>query len=84
MKIGVVKEIKNHEYRVALRPSGAEQLIADGHEVMVETLAGKGTSLGDDLYAAMQEYAGDEIGTDLCYDSHTYPYFFKDTNGDAE
>ena len=50
MKIGVVKEIKNHEYRVALRPSGAEQLIADGHEVMVETLAGKGTSLGDDLY----------------------------------
>ena len=50
VKIGVVKEIKNHEYRVALRPSGAEQLIADGHEVMVETLAGKGTSLGDDLY----------------------------------
>lgn len=51
MKIGVIKEIKNHEYRVALRPSGAEQLIADGHEVMVETGAGLGTSLSDEDYA---------------------------------
>ena len=53
MKIGVVKEIKNHEYRVALRPSGAEQLIADGHEVMVEAGAGAGTSLADAQYEAV-------------------------------
>ncbi|MEM6572166.1 MAG: FAD-dependent oxidoreductase, partial [Planctomycetota bacterium] len=53
MKIGVVKEIKNHEYRVALRPSGAEQLIADGHQVMVETGAGDGTSLDDSKYEAV-------------------------------
>ena len=50
MKIGVVKEIKNHEYRVALRPSGADQLIKDGHQVMVETGAGAGTSFTDDQY----------------------------------
>lgn len=54
MKIGVVKEIKNHEYRVALRPSGAEQLIADGHQVMVQSTAGDGTSLSDAAY--------DEVG----------------------
>ncbi|MEZ6013826.1 MAG: alanine dehydrogenase [Planctomycetota bacterium] len=52
MKIGVVKEIKTHEYRVALRPSGAEELIADGHEVIVEAGAGLGTGLTDDAYRA--------------------------------
>jgi alanine dehydrogenase len=53
VKIGVIKEIKNHEYRVALRPSGAEQLIADGHQVMFETGAGVGTSLSDEEYLAV-------------------------------
>ena len=52
MKIGVVKEIKTHEYRVALRPSGAEELIADGHEVIVQAGAGLGTGLTDDQYRA--------------------------------
>ena len=50
MKIGVVKEIKNHEYRVALRPSGADQLVRDGHQVFVETGAGVGTSFSDQAY----------------------------------
>ncbi|MEL6428698.1 MAG: alanine dehydrogenase [Planctomycetota bacterium] len=50
MKVGVVKEIKNHEYRVALRPSGAEQLVKDGHKVVVEAGAGAGTSFTDDQY----------------------------------
>ena len=50
MKIGVVKEIKNHEYRVALRPSGAESLVRDGHEVLVEASAGIGTSFTDEQY----------------------------------
>jgi alanine dehydrogenase len=52
VKIGVVKEIKTHEYRVALRPSGAEELIADGHEVYVQAGAGLGTGLSDDAYRA--------------------------------
>lgn len=60
MKIGVVKEIKNHEYRVALRPSGADQLIRDGHHVMVEPGAGVGTSFSDEDYRA----AGCTIGAD--------------------
>jgi alanine dehydrogenase len=50
LKIGVVTEIKTHEYRVALRPSGAEELIADGHEVFVQSGAGLGTGLTDDAY----------------------------------
>jgi len=52
VKIGVVKEIKTHEYRVALRPSGAEELIADGHEVYVQAGAGLGTGLDDEAYRA--------------------------------
>lgn len=60
VKIGVVKEIKNHEYRVALRPSGADQLIKDGHQVMVEAGAGAGTSFTDDQYRAK----GCSIGAD--------------------
>ena len=37
MRIGVPKEIKVHEYRVGLVPAGVRELIAAGHEVMVET-----------------------------------------------
>jgi len=51
VKVGVVKEIKNHEYRVALRPSGAEQLVADGVPVIVQAGAGEGTSFTDEQYA---------------------------------
>ena len=36
MKIGVVKEIKVHEYRVALTPAGCEELTASGHEITVD------------------------------------------------
>jgi hypothetical protein len=36
------------------------------------------------LYAAMQAYAADVIGTPIVYESHTYPYFFTDTDGDGE
>jgi len=42
MIIGVPKEIKNHEYRVGLTPESAAELIADGHDVWVETNAGTG------------------------------------------
>ncbi len=36
------------------------------------------------LYAAIQAYAADQVGTPIVYDSHSYPYFFVDTNGNGE
>jgi hypothetical protein len=40
-------------------------------------------SFEDKLYAAMQDYATNVIGTGIVYDAHTYPYFFTDTNGNG-
>ena len=53
MKVGVVKEIKADEYRVALTPAGARELVQRGHEVLVETGAGEGSSFADDAYEAV-------------------------------
>jgi alanine dehydrogenase len=53
MKIGVVKEIKSDEYRVALTPAGALELADRGHEVVVETGAGDGSSFEDGKYEAV-------------------------------
>lgn len=50
MRIGVVKEIKDLENRVALTPDGAKQLIADGHELVLEQNAGAGSGFDDDQY----------------------------------
>ena len=50
MKVGVVKEIKPDEYRVALTPAGARELVASGHDVLVEAGAGDGSSFPDDAY----------------------------------
>ena len=50
MIVGVPKEIKNNEYRVALVPSGVEALVEDGHTVLVETGAGLGTQIEDSEY----------------------------------
>lgn len=50
MKIGVPKEIKNNENRVAMTPPGALSLIANGHEVYIETGAGLGSSFTDNDY----------------------------------
>ena len=52
MKIGVPKEIKNHEYRVALTPVGAHELTRHGHEVVIERGAGLGSQIPDDEYVA--------------------------------
>src|SRR3954447_19390984 len=52
VKIGVVKEIKPQEARVALTPAGARELVARGHDVSVETGAGAGSGYSDDAYAA--------------------------------
>ena len=52
MKIGVAKEIKSDEYRVALTPAGARELGQRGHDVIVETGAGGGSSFTDAAYEA--------------------------------
>lgn len=52
MRVGTVREIKNHEYRVGLTPESARELVAHGHEVWVETGAGLGIGATDDDYRA--------------------------------
>jgi alanine dehydrogenase len=53
MNVGVVKEIKTDEYRVALTPAGARELVQRGHEVLIETGAGEGSSFPDEAYRAV-------------------------------
>ena len=52
MRIGVAREIKPQEYRVALTPAGARELVLRGHEVLVETGAGLGSAFADADYEA--------------------------------
>jgi len=52
VRIGVAKEIKTDEYRVALTPAGARELVQRGHDVVVETGAGEGSSFPDSAYEA--------------------------------
>ena len=60
MTIGVPKEIKRHEYRVAVTPSGVRTLVSHGHSVLVETGGGEGSGYGDPEYIE----AGGEIAPD--------------------
>ena len=60
MRIGVPKEIKNHEYRVGLTPASVAELVHAGHSVLVETNAGMGIDFDDAAYTA----AGAEIAPD--------------------
>ena len=59
MRIGVAREIKKDEYRVALTPAGARELVQRGHGVLVEAGAGDGSSMPDADY----ERAGARIGS---------------------
>jgi alanine dehydrogenase len=52
MRVGVPKEIKNHEYRVGLVPSGVRELAAAGHQVFVQAGAGAGIGVDDAAYIA--------------------------------
>lgn len=52
MKVGIPTEIKNHEYRVAITPSGVMELVRNGHEVVVQSGAGDGSSIPDADYVA--------------------------------
>jgi alanine dehydrogenase len=50
MRVGIPREIKNGEYRVAITPSGVNELVQAGHEVYVEAGAGLGSSISDEEY----------------------------------
>jgi alanine dehydrogenase len=50
VRIGIPKEIKNHEYRVGLTPAAVGELAAAGHDVLVETKAGAGIGSADEEY----------------------------------
>src|SRR5450631_4261852 len=52
MRVGVPKEIKNNEYRVAITPAGVHELVRDGHEIFLEVDAGAGSSIPDADFAA--------------------------------
>jgi alanine dehydrogenase len=52
VRVGVPKEVKNHEYRVAITPVGVHELVEHGHEVFVEREAGVGSSIPDTEYEA--------------------------------
>jgi alanine dehydrogenase len=52
MKVAIPREVKNHEYRVAITPAGARELVSHGHEVYLEKGAGAGSQLADDAYVA--------------------------------
>jgi alanine dehydrogenase len=52
MKVGVPREIKADEYRVALTPAGARELVRQGHDVLVERGAGEGSAFTDESYRA--------------------------------
>ena len=58
MKVGVVKEIKSDEYRVALTPAGARELVGRGHDVLVESGAGEGSAFADEAYTAVGARTG--------------------------
>jgi alanine dehydrogenase len=53
MKIGVIKEVKDKENRVALTPDGAKALIAAGHDVLLENNAGSGSGYDNQEYQAL-------------------------------
>ena len=52
MRVGVPKEIKNHEYRVGLSPASAREFVAHGHPVMVQSGAGAAIGMSDERYVA--------------------------------
>jgi alanine dehydrogenase len=59
MRVGVAKEIKPREYRVALTPAGALELVQRGHEVIVELGAGVGSGFADESYVAVGAHLAD-------------------------
>ncbi|HEX2706198.1 MAG TPA: hypothetical protein VHM65_10595, partial [Candidatus Lustribacter sp.] len=52
MKIGIPREVKNNEFRVAITPVGVHELVNQGHQVLVQKDAGVGSSISDGEYVA--------------------------------
>jgi alanine dehydrogenase len=52
VKVGIPRELKNHEYRVAITPAGVRELTSHGHEVYIEQDAGVGSSITDDEFVS--------------------------------
>jgi alanine dehydrogenase len=50
VKVGIPREVKNHEYRVAITPSGVNELVRNGHDVYIEAGAGLGSSITDEEF----------------------------------
>ena len=69
MLIGVPKEIKTREYRVGMTPAGVRALVAHGHKVLVETGAGEGSGISDELFvragATMVKTAAEVWGAEM-------------------
>lgn len=52
VKVGIPREVKNNEFRVAITPAGVHELVRNGHQVVVERNAGVGSSITDDEYVS--------------------------------
>jgi alanine dehydrogenase len=52
MRVGIPREVKNHEYRVAITPAGVREFVTHGHDVVIEQDAGVGSSIPDADYLA--------------------------------
>lgn len=52
VKVGIPREVKNNEFRVAITPAGVHELVRNGHQVVVEQNAGAGSSITDEEYIA--------------------------------
>jgi alanine dehydrogenase len=63
MRIGVPKEIKTNENRIALVPAGAEALVAAGHDVMIERGGGEGSGFTDSMYTEVGATIGPDAAT---------------------
>ena len=63
MRIGVPKEIKTNENRIALVPAGAEALVAAGHSVMIERGGGEGSGFSDSMYTDVGAKIGPDAAT---------------------
>ncbi|HEV2362101.1 MAG TPA: alanine dehydrogenase, partial [Acidimicrobiales bacterium] len=50
MRVGIPREIKDNEYRVAITPAGVQELVAAGHSVFIEQGAGVGSSISDEVF----------------------------------
>ena len=60
MRVGVPAEVKDNEYRVAITPAGVRELVVQGHSVLIEHNAGRGSSIEDSAF----ERAGATIAPD--------------------